>query len=84
MPSAAGREERQALTAYLTRNHLKRSAQREAILDAFVKAGHHVSVEDLKRWNGVSTAVAGKTLALEARSAPAKPKSKPDRKKTSA
>ena len=47
MPSPAGREERQVLTAYLTRNRLKRSAQREAILDAFVKAGHHVSVEDL-------------------------------------
>jgi Fur family ferric uptake transcriptional regulator len=47
MPAAAGREERSALTAYLVRNRLKRSAQREAILDAFVKAGHHVSVEDL-------------------------------------
>ena len=41
------REERQALSAYLVRNRLKRSSQREAILDAFVKAGHHVSVEDL-------------------------------------
>jgi Fur family ferric uptake transcriptional regulator len=47
MSPAVGREERQVLTAYLTRNHLKRSAQREAILDAFVKAAHHVSVEDL-------------------------------------
>ena len=47
MPTPAGREERQALAAYLTRNRLKRSAQREAILDAFVRAGHHVSVEDL-------------------------------------
>lgn len=47
MSSPAGREERQVLAAYLTRNHLKRSAQREAILDAFVRAGHHVSVEDL-------------------------------------
>jgi len=47
MPTPAGREERQVLTAYLTRNRLKRSAQREAILDAFVRAGHHLSVEDL-------------------------------------
>jgi Fur family ferric uptake transcriptional regulator len=47
MPPTAGREERNALTAHLVRNRLKRSAQREAILDAFVKAGHHVSVEDL-------------------------------------
>jgi Fur family transcriptional regulator, ferric uptake regulator len=49
MSSPAGREERQVLAAYLERNRLKRSAQREAILDAFVKAGHHVSVEDLLR-----------------------------------
>ncbi|HEX9188072.1 MAG TPA: transcriptional repressor [Vicinamibacteria bacterium] len=49
MASPAGREERQVLAAYLTRNRLKRSAQREAILDAFVRAGHHVSVEDLLR-----------------------------------
>ena len=38
---------------------------------------YKVSVEDLKRWNGVSTAVAGKTLALEVRSTPSKPKGKP-------
>jgi Fur family ferric uptake transcriptional regulator len=43
----AGREERKVLAAYLTRHHLKRSSQREAILDAFVKAGNHISVEDL-------------------------------------
>jgi Fur family ferric uptake transcriptional regulator len=42
-----GREERKVLSAYLVRNRLKRSSQREAILDAFVKTGHHVSVEDL-------------------------------------
>ena len=47
MPTPAGREERQVLAAHLSRNRLKRSAQREAILDAFVRAGHHVSVEDL-------------------------------------
>jgi Fur family ferric uptake transcriptional regulator len=47
MPPAPGREERQVLSAHLARHRLKRSAQREAILDAFVRAGHHVSVEDL-------------------------------------
>jgi len=47
MPLPAGREERQVLATYLTRHRLKRSAQREAILDAFLRAGHHVSVEDL-------------------------------------
>jgi Fur family ferric uptake transcriptional regulator len=47
MPPAPGREEQEALTAYLVRHRLKRSAQREAILEAFVRAGHHVSVEEL-------------------------------------
>jgi Fur family ferric uptake transcriptional regulator len=47
MPSA--REEQKVLAAYLVRNGLKRSAQREAILEAFVRAGHHVSVEELLR-----------------------------------
>lgn len=44
---AVTREERQVLAEHLARNGLKRSAQREAILDAFLKTGHHVSVEDL-------------------------------------
>jgi Fur family ferric uptake transcriptional regulator len=47
MSSLPAREEQKVLAAYLLRHRLKRSAQREAILDAFVKAGHHVSVEDL-------------------------------------
>ena len=38
---------------------------------------YRVSVEDIKRWNGVSNAVAGKTLALEVRSTPSRPKGKP-------
>jgi Fur family ferric uptake transcriptional regulator len=45
--SVAPREERQVLSQYLVKHGLKRSAQREAILEAFLKAGHHVSVEDL-------------------------------------
>ena len=43
------REEREVLTAYLVKNRLKRSEQREAILDAFLRAGRHVSVDDLLR-----------------------------------
>jgi Fur family ferric uptake transcriptional regulator len=49
MPATIGREEHEVLAAYLVENRLKRSAQREAILDAFLKAGEHVSVEDLLR-----------------------------------
>jgi LysM repeat protein len=34
-----------------------------------IAAKHRVSVEDLKRWNGVTQAVAGKKLVLEVRAA---------------
>jgi Fur family transcriptional regulator, ferric uptake regulator len=47
MPATIGREEREVLASYITRNRLKRSAQREVILEAFLRAGQHVSVEDL-------------------------------------
>ena len=47
MPATIGREERDVLASYISRNRLKRSAQREVILDAFLRAGRHVSVEDL-------------------------------------
>ena len=49
MPSSPGREERRVLAAYLAEHGLKRSAQREVILEAFLRAGRHVSVEDLLR-----------------------------------
>ena len=45
--SIAPREERQVLADYLVKHGLKRSAQREAILEAFLRACPHVSVEDL-------------------------------------
>jgi Fur family ferric uptake transcriptional regulator len=49
MANTIGREEKQVLAAYLTRHGLKRSTQREVILDAFLRAGRHVSVEELLR-----------------------------------
>jgi len=49
MVTPAAREERRVLEAYLVRHRLKRSAQREVILEAFLKAGRHVSVEELLR-----------------------------------
>jgi Fur family ferric uptake transcriptional regulator len=49
MPQKTRREEQSVLADYLTRHRLKRSAQREAILDAFLKVERHVSVEDLLR-----------------------------------
>jgi Fur family ferric uptake transcriptional regulator len=47
MASAVGREEREVLNAYLAKNHLKRSEQREVILDAFLRSEKHLSVDDL-------------------------------------
>jgi len=41
---------------------------------------HRVSVEDLKRWNGVGQAVAGRKLAVEVRSAAPKGKPRPKAK----
>jgi hypothetical protein len=41
---------------------------------------HRVSVEDIKRWNGVAKAVPGRTLALEVRAAKAKGKPRPKAK----
>jgi len=40
-------EEREVFAAYLARHRLKRSEQREAILEAFLETEDHLSVEDL-------------------------------------
>jgi peptidoglycan lytic transglycosylase D len=53
-----------------------------------IAARHKVSVEDLKRWNGVTQALAGRTLTVEVRAAPTKvkgksrPKAKPRKRTT--
>lgn len=47
MKKKGGREERDVLAAYLASHGLKRSEQREAILDAFLKSDRHLSVDDL-------------------------------------
>ncbi len=49
MASTVGREEKGVLEAHLSRHGLKRSAQRDVILEAFLKTGRHVSVEELLR-----------------------------------
>ena len=61
MPAPIGREEKQVLSSYLAAHRLKRSAQREAILDAFLRAGHHVSVEDLLKIVGRRHPEVGRT-----------------------
>jgi len=51
MGSVAGREEKreekEVFAAYLLKNRLKRSEQREVILDAFLHTARHLSVDDL-------------------------------------
>jgi len=49
MAAALGREEKEVFAAYLAKHRLKRSAQREVILDAFLKSESHLSVDDLLR-----------------------------------
>lgn len=47
MKTTAGREEKEVFAAYLARNRLKRSEQREVILDTFLRSARHLSVDDL-------------------------------------
>jgi Fur family ferric uptake transcriptional regulator len=47
MAREVGREEKSVFAAYLTQHRLKRSEQRDVILDAFLRAVGHVSVDDL-------------------------------------
>lgn len=47
MKASIGREEKQVFSGYLARNRLKRSEQREVILDVFLRSERHLSVDDL-------------------------------------
>ena len=42
-----GREEKEIFAAFLAKHRLKRSDQREAIVDAFLRSQSHLSVDDL-------------------------------------
>ena len=43
----SGREEKEIFAAYIADHHLKRSDQREVILDVFLRSESHLSVDDL-------------------------------------
>ena len=47
MKDEVGREEKEVFAAYLAKHRLKRSDQREAILDTFLRFHRHLSVDDL-------------------------------------
>jgi len=63
------REEREVFVNYLVKNRLKRSDQREAILDVFLRSERHLSVDDLfqlvrKRHPEVGRTTVYRTLKL--------------------
>jgi Fur family ferric uptake transcriptional regulator len=69
MASAIGREEKDVFAAYLLKNHLKRSEQREVILDHFLRSERHLSVDDLlhivqKRRRDIGRTTVYRTLKL--------------------
>ena len=64
-----GREEKEIFAAYLAKHRLKRSDQREAIVDAFLRSESHLSVDDLlhlvqKRRPDVGRTTVYRTLKL--------------------
>jgi len=64
-----GREEKEIFAAYLAKHRLKRSEQREAIVDTFLRSESHLSVDDLlhlvqKRRPDVGRTTVYRTLKL--------------------
>ena len=69
MKKQIGREEKAVFADYLARHGLKRSEQREAILEAFLRSERHLSVDDLlqlaqKRRPDVGRTTVYRTLKL--------------------
>jgi len=67
--TSAGREEKEVFAAYIAKNRLKRSGQREVILDTFLRSERHLSVDDLhqlvqKRRPDVGRTTVYRTLKL--------------------
>jgi Fur family ferric uptake transcriptional regulator len=62
-------EEKEVFAAYLAKNRLKRSEQREVILDTFLRSHRHLSVDDLfqlvqKRRSDIGRTTVYRTLKL--------------------
>ena len=69
MKPEVGREEKEVFAAYLIKNRLKRSEQREVILDTFLRSERHLSVDDLlqlvqKRRSDIGRTTVYRTLKL--------------------
>lgn len=66
---SVGQEEKEVFAAYIAQNRLKRSEQREVILDTFLRSERHLSVDDLlhlvqKRRPDVGRTTVYRTLKL--------------------
>ena len=69
MKTDVGREEKEVFAAYLVKNRLKRSEQREVSLDTFLRSERHLSVDDLlqlvqKRRSDIGRTTVYRTLKL--------------------
>lgn len=69
MKTDVGREEKEVFATYLVKNRLKRSEQREVILDTFLRSERHLSVDDLlqlvqKRRSDIGRTTVYRTLKL--------------------
>jgi Fur family transcriptional regulator, ferric uptake regulator len=69
MKKDVGREEKEVFSTYLAQHHLKRSEQREVILDTFLRSERHLSVDDLlqlvqKRRSDIGRTTVYRTLKL--------------------
>lgn len=69
MKKDIGREEKEVFAAYIAKHRLKRSEQRDAILEAFLRSDTHLSVDDLlqlarKRRADVGRTTVYRTLKL--------------------
>ena len=69
MKEEAHGEEKRIFATYLLKNHLKRSEQRQAIVDTFLRSESHLSVDDLlhlvqKRRSDVGRTTVYRTLKL--------------------
>jgi len=69
MKKDVGREEKEVFSTYLAEHHLKRSEQREVILDVFLRSERHLSVDDLlhlvqKRRSDIGRTTVYRTLKL--------------------
>jgi len=67
--TSVGREEKEIFAAYLAKNRLKRSEQRDVILDTFLRSQSHLSVDDLlhlvqKRRQDIGRTTVYRTLKL--------------------